>query len=704
MSFPFAANLIALLFSFFIVGTLFGVFFRAFRNSPSHHNSPRLTRASQNPILKPTKNEWENKAVFNPGALVLGGRTHLFYRAIGEDGVSRFGYASSKDGVVFDERLSSPVYTIRYPRIAGAPTVARYAPTIYASGGSWGGCEDARLVLVENRVYLVFYAFDEKDIIRVTVASIAPDDFIAHRFDRWSPPVFISPPGHIHKNWVLFPEKIGGKFAVLHSIIGDDNNRVRIEYTDDLADLSKRTFVSPDPMKVPSMLVAWHTHAQGAGPPPIKTELGWLVFYHAHDAAEPTRYKWGALLLDLADPTKIVARAAVPVFEPDAPYENEWKPGIAYACGAAVTGDTLSLYYGSGEMTVSTASVPFRAFVQALSRGELRAVSKPKLVSSEQNSPHLLKSDAFPLKSLFVRAPENPILNPRGTGFESRATFNAAAIDMDGSIHILYRAMSTDHISTIGYARSKDGIHLDERLTEPAYRPRAEFEQKYSHLNSGCEDPRAVIIDGRLYMTYVAAGDTGKAKGVITSISCDDFLAKRFDRWSMPTPVTTENIDDKDLCLLPEKVRGEYMLYHRIGDRICAALVGDLSFTKRISRCIEILHPRAGAWDSKKVGVAGPPIKTQDGWLMFYHGIGENGVYGLGAAFLDPSGLQVQARLDAPVLMPQTLYEKHGERDNVVFSCGAAVRGDTIFLYYGAADKVTGVATASLAHILDSLS
>ena len=704
MSFPFLVNSIALLFSFFVVGVLCGVLFFTLRPHLSRRNDFVLTRSPHNPILKPTANTWENKAVFNPGALALGGRTHLLYRAIGHDGISRFGYASSKDGIAFDERLTDPSYAVQYSRIAGAPLVPRYAPALYASGGSWGGCEDARLVLIGTLVYLIFYAFDADDMIRVAVASITSDDFIAHRFELFSPPTFISPPRQIHKNWVLFPEKINGEFAILHSIAPT----IEVAYRDRLEDIgTKESFIeswSGSRKELSPRENVWDATVLGVGPPPLKTKAGWLVFYHAHDAAEPTRYKWGALLLDVANPTRVIARARAPVFEPDAPYENDWKPGIAYACGATVVDGTLFVYYGSGEMTVSVASVSLEAFLQALLQGEHPMLKKSVHFPGIPNLNPIAKLNLLRSKPMLVRAPENPILTPQGTGFESLAVFNAAAIDIDGSVHLLYRAMSVDHISTIGYARFKDGVHLDERLPEPVYRPRADFEQKYSHLNSGCEDPRAVMIDGRLYMTYVAAGNTGKAKGAITSISRDDFLAKRFLNWSAPTLVTIEGVDDKDICLLPEKVHGEYVLHHRIEDRMCAALIPDLSFKERISRCVEVLKPRSGAWDDLKVGIAGPPIKIRDGWLMLYHGIGKNGVYGLGAALLDSSGLQVRARLDAPILTPETIYEKHGQHDDVVFSCGAVVRDDTLYLYYGAADSVIGVATASLAHILEALS
>lgn len=695
MSFDFAVHIIALLFSLFVAGALVGIVL----GSRKKHTAVALVRAATNPVLRPTERPWENKAVFNPGAIALEARTHLFYRAIGSDGISRFGYASSKDGIAFDERLPDPSYTVQYPRMAGAPASPRYEPTVYASGGSWGGCEDARLTLLEGRVYLTFYAFDEDDMIRVSIASISPEDFAAHRFDRFSPPIFISPPHQTHKNWILFPEKINGKFAILYSV----SPKLEIAYRDSIENIgTTEPFIESwagSRNEIPERTGVWDARVLGAGPPPIKTKSGWLLFYHAHDAAEPTRYKWGALLLDLVDPTKIIARAPAPVFSPDASYENDWKPGVAYACGAVVRDGILFVYYGSGEMTVSVATAPLDAFVGALARGEQPALEKSSPVASPPNPARATESPA-----LTVRSPQNPILSPQGAGFESRATFNAAAIEVNGDVHILYRAMSTDHVSTVGYARSKDGVHIDERLAEPSYRPRAEFEQKYPHLNSGCEDPRVVLVDDRLYMTYVAAGVTKEARGAITSISLDDFLAKRFQNWSMPVLVTVDGIDDKDICLLPEKLRGEYVLYHRIGDKMCAALVSDLLFKERVSRCVEVLKPREGCWDDLKVGIAGPPIKIEGGWLMIYHGIGKNRAYGLGAALLDPTGLQVRSRLISPLLVPETVYEKHGEHDNVVFSCGAVLRGDTLHLYYGAADKVLGVATASLAEILGALS
>ncbi|OGG49100.1 hypothetical protein A3G63_03000 [Candidatus Kaiserbacteria bacterium RIFCSPLOWO2_12_FULL_52_8] len=298
------------------------------------------------------------------------------------------------------------------------------------------------------------------------------------------------------------------------------------------------------------------------------------------------------------------------------------------------------------------------------------------------------------------------MLVPRGSGYESHSVLNAGALDIAGSVHLLYRAMNADNTSTLGYARSSDGIHIDERLETPVYVPRADFESKRGKPdgNSGCEDPRLVVIDNRVHLTYTAYDGTHNPRGAASSISVDDFLAKRFQNWDEPVLITPDEVDDKDIGLLPEQINGDYVLYHRINGHICADLVSDISFKKRVSRCIEIMGPRIGMWDSAKVGIAGPPIKVAGGWLLIYHGVSHRSHYRLGAALLDRSGLVVLSRTADPIFEAVLDYEKVGDVPNVVFSCGGVMRDDTLFLYYGGADRVVGVATASLSHILNALS
>jgi len=227
---------IALLFSFFVVGAVLGAAF-----SPPLRKALKeivraigrgdllLARIIYNPVLRPGTHPWQAEAVLNPAAVVLDGRTHLVYRSIGMDGVSRLGYASSANGFFFDEQLPYPIYISTNPR--GVPGHARrYSPVMYPSGGSWGGCEDPRMVVIEGRVYITFNMFDGWDFIRIAFISIAAEDFISKRFYALSAPVLLSMPGQRHKNWTLFPEKINGKFVILHSI----SPIVEIAYRDSL--------------------------------------------------------------------------------------------------------------------------------------------------------------------------------------------------------------------------------------------------------------------------------------------------------------------------------------------------------------------------------------------------------------------------------------------------------------------------------------
>jgi len=379
MSFLFWVNIIALLFSFFVTGALLGAAFsKPIREKLvkllrlEHLQRLLLKRSDHNPILRPGTHPWTAEAVMNPAAAVLGGRTHLIYRAIGTDGISRLGYASSPDGITFDKRLPYPIYVARNPHNL-ALHLRRYSPVLYPSGGSWGGCEDPRMVVVDGKVYVTFNMF-ENWRLRVAAIWMSVEDFLAERFDAWRGPVILSHSDR-DKNWVLFPKKIGGQFAVLHSVIGDDENHVRIEYCDNLATLKQSRFVSPDPQRVPDKPVAWHVHTRSAGPPPVRTDRGWLVFYHAHDARESHRYKLGAMLLDLVDPTKVLYRAAAPVLSPDEYYENDGKPGIVYAAGAVVRNGTLFVYYGGADKVVCVATAPLEAFLDALIKGSQPSLS-----------------------------------------------------------------------------------------------------------------------------------------------------------------------------------------------------------------------------------------------------------------------------------------------------------------------------------------
>ena len=368
------------------------------------HGLSFVHRHPSNPIIDPTPvHNWQSQGTFNPAAVNIGGRTHVLYRALGNDGISRLGYASSKSGTHFDHRQHYPAYEphdgFGLPDQAHRNGPRRYDAILYTSGGGWGGCEDPRMVEIDGRIYVTFNVFESWGSIRVAVISIDEKDFVKHDW-TWTKPITISPANEVNKNWVLFPEKINGKFAILHDIWP----RIGIEYVKNLEDLKNGKKALPkfwhrgaaypkmpaswihinqgtpgsvwvDPKELAQNVWGnkesrsndWDTWIRSVGAPPIKTSKGWLVLYHATDKKEPSiGYKVGALLLDLEHPEKIIAHSPTPIISPDKWYENDWKPGVVYVCGAVIKGKNLMVYYGGGDKHVCLAEIPLNAFLDWL--------------------------------------------------------------------------------------------------------------------------------------------------------------------------------------------------------------------------------------------------------------------------------------------------------------------------------------------------
>lgn len=342
-------------------------------------SSSKLKREASNPILKPEPgHQWEREATFNPAAILLDGKVHLIYRAIGWDGVSVFGYASSASGHEIDDRLDGPVFrNLEFP--GTVPAKARNF-TGYFSGGSWSGCEDPRLTPIGDRIYMTYVAYDGWHPPGVALTSIAKDDFLKRNW-KWKRPVLISRKGQIQKNWMLFPEKINGKFAILNSI----TPKVSIEYVDDL----DREDLVIDSRKAPGKEDEgrWDNIVRGAGAPPIETEYGWLVLYHAMDKRDPNRYKVGAMILDRFHPERVVFRSDHPILEPAESYENEGaKAGVVYVCGAVIKDGTLFVYYGGADSVVCVATADIREFLDDIVRGaEKQEEELPRIEEHKQN-------------------------------------------------------------------------------------------------------------------------------------------------------------------------------------------------------------------------------------------------------------------------------------------------------------------------------
>lgn len=311
--------------------------------------STLLKKPAQNPILHPkTHHSWESSAVFNAGALYLENKVHFIYRAIGESGLSVFGYAASKDGIHIDTRLDKPAFVLNDTTYT-AETKNRALSSPYLSGGSWAGCEDPRLTQIHDTIYMTYTTFNGWQPPAVALTSIAINDFVKQRWN-WQPPVVLSSPHGTHKNWVIFPEKINGHYAILHSL----SPKIQIDYFDDLQFNNTPNINSY--YHSTGRDYHWDNWMRGAGPPPIKTKLGWLLIYHAMDKKDPNKYKIGAMILDSHDPTQILYRSHYPLLEPDAFYENNGcKAGVIYSCGAVVIDKKLFIYYGGADTVICVA-------------------------------------------------------------------------------------------------------------------------------------------------------------------------------------------------------------------------------------------------------------------------------------------------------------------------------------------------------------
>jgi predicted GH43/DUF377 family glycosyl hydrolase len=245
-------------------------------------------------------------------------------------------------------------------------------------------------------------------------------------------------------------------------------------------------------------------------------------------------------------------------------------------------------------------------------------------------------------------------------------------------------------MSHIRQARSKDGINF-EIDDAPAISPANEYE------TFGIEDPRISLIDGIYYISYVAVSPLGVTTCLISTKDFNSF--QRHGVIFCP--------ENKDAVLFPAKVEGKYYALHRPvsplfnKQDIWIAESPDLHCWGN-HRCL--MGPRLGHWDEAKIGAGAPPFKTGYGWLEIYHGVDRNNRYCLGAVLLDGTEpWKIIARANKPILEPQAGYECDGFFGNVVFSCGLLCEGDTVKIYYGAADTVICYAELSLKEILETL-
>ena len=244
-----------------------------------------LVRYEGNPILEPLKEHpWESKYVLNAGAVRLEGSVYLVYRAFGEDEISRLGLAISEEGFEFNQRLAEPIFE------PGGKNDAK-------------GCEDPRLTLIGERLYMTYVAFNGT-LAQIALVSIGIGDFIAHRWEKWHRHGIVFPRCN-DKDGALFPEQFGGKYAMLHRV----DPHIWITFSSHLRCPWSRKEHRILAGSTSGMM--WDGHKIGAGAQPIKTKYGWLLITHGVDHDHV--YRLGVMLLDLADPAKLIYRSPNPV-------------------------------------------------------------------------------------------------------------------------------------------------------------------------------------------------------------------------------------------------------------------------------------------------------------------------------------------------------------------------------------------------------
>ena len=299
-----------------------------------------MKRFAGNPIISPRPGVlWEAGGTLNPGAIELGNKTHLLYRAVSADNISTFGYASSIDGLSIDERSDKPVY---FPR---ADFESR-------------GCEDPRLMKIDDRVYMAYTAYDGVTP-RVAVSSILASDFLKKKWGSWSKPEIITPPSIANKDAAILPEPARGGYMVFHRV----QESVCVDFVASL-DFSKYKITQCIELITPRRGM-WDGGKVGISAPPVKTKVGWLLLYHG--VSWSTTYRVGAVLLDLMDPTIVKARTAIPLFEPEEEYEHKGiVANVVFPCGLTVRGSTAYMYYGAADQVIGVATMKLATLLQML--------------------------------------------------------------------------------------------------------------------------------------------------------------------------------------------------------------------------------------------------------------------------------------------------------------------------------------------------
>lgn len=304
-------------------------------------------------------------------------------------------------------------------------------------------------------------------------------------------------------------------------------------------------------------------------------------------------------------------------------------------------------------------------------------------------------------QELFTRYTDNPVISADDFAQPVNAVFNPGATTLDGRTLLLMRVEHRTGLSSLVVATSADGLTGWEIDPARGLAPRLGcFEERW-----GVEDPRITQVGSEYMVVYTGYSTAGP---LVCLAVTRDFAS--WERRGVLVPP-----EDKDAALFPQRFGDQWALVHRpspampgLGAHIWVSFSADLSHWG--DSHLLLSARRGGWWDANKVGLGPPPLLTDKGWLVCYHGVRttvSGSIYRLGLALLDRDNpTRILARGNEWVFGPQEAYERGGDVPGVVFPCGWVLRddGDTLHLYYGAADSVVCVAEASLAKLLRHLS
>ena len=305
-------------------------------------------------------------------------------------------------------------------------------------------------------------------------------------------------------------------------------------------------------------------------------------------------------------------------------------------------------------------------------------------------------------RELFERYSGNPILTAEDWPYPVNVVFNPAAARLDGETVLVARVEDLTGISHLSVARSANGLDGWVVDAMPLLAPEADIASE----QWGFEDPRVVWIAEleRWVITCTSYGPAGPAVYLATTV---DF--RTIERHGI-----VRQPEDKNAALLPYRIDGRWVMLHRPKTEYGGAR-GEILLSRSEdlvswSAPEQVMQPRAGAWwDSGRIGIGPPPLRTEQGWLLVYHGVKQTvtgDLYRVGLALLDlDEPTRVLHRLPEWILGPLAAYERVGDVPNVVFPCGLVHDAKTgeIRLYYGAADSCICLATAQLSELLDAV-